>query len=61
MHHKSIPTKNFIGLKPQMFSSANLSKFLVASRLGAIPLSSGYGHALLRLTIGNLGELTHTN
>ena len=29
MHRKSIPTKNFIGLKLQMFSPANLSTFTV--------------------------------
>ena len=27
--NKNIPVKNFIGLKPQMFSPANLSTFLV--------------------------------
>ena len=33
MHRESISAKNFIGLKPQMFSPANLSTFTVSRRL----------------------------
>ena len=33
MHCESIATKNFIGLKPQIFIPANLSTFTVLARV----------------------------
>ena len=35
MHHKSISAKNFLGLKPGMFSPENLSTFTVCTQVEA--------------------------